>query len=651
MSLPPGFLDELRARVPLSRIIGRKVTWDTRRSRPGKGDMWAPCPFHQEKTASFHCDDAKGFYYCFGCHAKGDAITFLREAENLSFREAVEVIAAEAGMSLPAPDPQTAARDDRRTRLREAIEAAERFFRLQLNTAAGAGARDYLAGRGLDRGAQERFAIGYAPEARGALTQALTGQGLSLDLLDEAGLVIRPDDGGSPHDRFRHRVIFPIRDARGRTIAFGGRALSSTARAKYLNSPETPLFDKGRTLYNHALARAAVGGGAPLVVAEGYMDVIALSEAGFAGAVAPLGTAITETQLRLLWQMSDEPVIALDGDAAGLRAGLRLIDLALPVMVAGQGLRFAALPPGQDPDDLLRAGGRAAMAAVLEGARPMADLIWQAEMEGRTLDSPERRAAFDKALRARLNRIADRSLRAHFADDFRTRRAALFGQRPTAASGNRGALRAPGSRRGIAPPAEPSAATRASLLARAGDDSVAERLGEAMVLAILSAHPALIAPFEAEIEALEMLDPDHAALRDGLLRLGTDATEAVPLRDSLDEAACAALEKVLSARHVALAPPVRNTGDADMARMCLAEELAKLSARRGVRREIDDALADIGGLVDEGLTWRLTQANAARHRAEHPELSDATDLGEDRAALSQKLQAMIETQVWVKKKR
>ena len=646
MSLPTGFLDELRARVPLSRIIGRKVTWDTRRSRPGKGDMWAPCPFHQEKTASFHCDDAKGFYYCFGCHAKGDAITFLREAENLSFREAVEVIAAEAGMSLPAPDPQTAARDDRRTRLREAIEAAERFFRLQLNTAAGAGARDYLAGRGLDRGAQERFAIGYAPEARGALTQALTGQGLSLDLLDEAGLVIRPDDGGSPHDRFRHRVIFPIRDARGRTIAFGGRALSSTARAKYLNSPETPLFDKGRTLYNHALARAAVGGGAPLVVAEGYMDVIALSEAGFAGAVAPLGTAITETQLRLLWQMSDEPVIALDGDAAGLRAGMRLMDLALPLIEAGQSLRFAILPEGQDPDDVLRAGGAAAMQRILEQAVPTVQLLWRRETEGQPIDSPERRAALDKKLRAALGRIRDPSIRSHYADDIRALRAELFGRGRSRWRGPGGG----GAAKGQGRRAPLMASTRNSLLGAAQEDGVEERLREALILAIVMVHPELLARFETQLESLELSTPEHEALRTALLRHGHDAADAEALRSKIAAEAGRALEKVMALSHVTTAPPVRNTGDAEMAAMCLAEELAKLEARRGVRREISEAMEDIGGMADESLAWRLSQAAAARHRVERSGLSDASDLGEDRVALSQHLQRLIDGEVWIKRK-
>lgn len=298
MSLPPQFLDEIRARVPLSRVIGRKVVWDQRRSNQAKGDWWAPCPFHGEKTPSFHVDDQKGFYYCFGCHAKGDALTFLREAEGLGFIEAVELLAAEAGLPMPQRDPRQVQRADRRTELVEVMEQAVRWFRMQLGMGAAEPARAYLDRRGLDAAACESFGIGYAPDQRQGLYNALRAKGIAEALIVEAGLAAKPDDGGAPFDRFRGRIIFPIRDGRGRCIAFGGRAMDPNARAKYLNSPETALFDKGRNLYNIGPARAAVAKGRPLVVAEGYMDVIALVRAGFEGAVAPLGTAITEDQLR-----------------------------------------------------------------------------------------------------------------------------------------------------------------------------------------------------------------------------------------------------------------------------------------------------------------------------------------------------------------
>ena len=270
MSLPPGFLDELRSRTSLSQVVGRKVTWDTRKSNQGKGDMWSPCPFHQEKTASFHVDDRKGFYYCFGCHAKGDLFSFVQETENVGFMEAVEIIAREAGMQLPARDPKAQEKADRRTQLIEVMEQAVAHYRLQLKTSAAAAARDYLVGRGLDEAAQQRWEIGFAPPGWQGLWDHLTSKGVSEDLILAAGLAKPSNAGKKPYDTFRDRIMFPIRDQRGRAIAFGGRAMDPTDNAKYLNSPETDLFDKGRSLYNHGPAREGAGK-QPLVVAEGYM--------------------------------------------------------------------------------------------------------------------------------------------------------------------------------------------------------------------------------------------------------------------------------------------------------------------------------------------------------------------------------------------
>jgi DNA primase len=344
MSLPPGFLDELRSRLSLTDVVGRKVMWDTRKSNQGKGDMWAPCPFHHEKTASFHVDDRKGFYYCFGCHAKGDAISFVRETENVDFMEAVRILAGEAGMQIPERDPRAREKADRRTQLAEVMEMAVQHFRLSLKTGAGAAARDYLAGRGLDEAAQERFEIGFAADAWQGLWDHLKNKGVEDQMILDAGLAKPSQKGGRPYDTFRNRIIFPIRDPRGRCIAFGGRAMDPTDNAKYLNSPETELFDKSRTLYHHGPAREAAGKGQPLIVAEGYMDVIALAQAGFAASVAPLGTAVTEHQLQLLWRITDEPIMALDGDTAGLRAAYRVIDIALPLLEAGRCKSFWMRP-------------------------------------------------------------------------------------------------------------------------------------------------------------------------------------------------------------------------------------------------------------------------------------------------------------------
>ena len=615
MSLPPGFLDELRTRTSLAQVVGRKVMWDARKSNQGKGDMWAPCPFHQEKTASFHVDDRKGFYYCFGCHAKGDAISFIRETENLGFTEAIELLARETGMQMPARDPQAQARADRRTQLAEVMEQAVQYYRLQLKTAAAANARDYLAGRGLSEAAQERWGIGFAPDQRQAVFGHLTGKSVAADLVIDAGLAAKPDDGGAPYDRFRGRIIFPIRDARGRAIALGGRAMDPNARAKYLNSPETELFDKGRSLYNHGPAREAAGKGQPLIVAEGYMDVIALAEAGFAATVAPLGTAITEDQLQLLWRIAPEPIIALDGDAAGLRAAMRLIDIALPLLEAGKSLRFCVMPAGQDPDDVIRAGGAGAMQKLVSAAQPLVHLLWRRETEGKVFDSPERKAGLDKSLREALRKIGDPGLRAHYGDEIKRLRWALFANRaPSGRQPRQGWSKAP---------AGATAGTKQSVLAASTTD-IEDHLRESVILAVLLSHPNLVMRFESELESLDCTAPVHKAIQVALLRNTDTAPELIRTRVEAQTGA-APLEKLLAHSHIQIVPAIRNLADTEQAMMCIAEELAKLAAKRGAAREVSEAVQDISNLADEGLTWRLGQAALARHRAEHGASEDTTE--------------------------
>jgi DNA primase len=648
MSLPPGFLDELRTRLSLAQVVGRKVTWDARKTNAGKGDYWAPCPFHQEKTASFHVDDRQGFYYCFGCHAKGNAYQFVMDTENLGFMEAVEVLAREAGIPMPARDPAAQAKSDRNTQLAEVMDQAVKYYRLQLKTAAAAPARDYLAGRKLDAATEDRFEIGFAPDSRTALWSHLTGKGVAPDLIVEAGLAIKPDDGGTPYDRFRGRIMFPIRDARGRAIAFGGRAMDPNARAKYLNSNETPLFDKGRTLYNIGPAREASGKTGALIVAEGYMDVIALVSAGFGHAVAPLGTAITEDQLHLMWRIAPEPVIALDGDAAGLRAAIRLVDLALPLLAPGRSLRFCILPEGLDPDDLIRQQGRGAMQAAIEAAVPLVDMLWRRETEDRIFDSPERRAALDAALKTAVNRIADLSVRAHYMAAIRDRRTAFFRSlRPRSDDAWQGG-KSNRARRGA--PTPPSEGAKASLLARAAADVAAERMRLDVILALALRYPALVLDFESEFERLR-IDPDRHRLRDAILAAPQGADRAAMQSSVADAVGQEALDTLFALGHVRITPALAREVDLETARTALAEELVRHAALTGSAAEIREAMADMAGLVDEGLTWRLAQAAEARDRGLASSLPEGGTESEDRDAMSGYLQGLIDNQVWVKNKR
>lgn len=642
MSLPPGFLDELRTRLSLASVVGRKVTWDMRRSNLGKGDMWAPCPFHQEKSASFHVDDRKGYYYCFGCHAKGDAVTFVKETENVGFMEAVQILATEAGLQMPSRDPVATQKSDRRTELARVMEEAVNFYRLQLKTTQASAARDYLAKRKLKPDAQDRWHIGYAPDSRQALFHALTAKGIAPDLLIDAGLCAKPDDGGAPYDRFRGRIIFPIRDGRGRAISLGGRAMDPNARAKYLNGPETDLFDKGRNLYNHAPAREAAGKGQSLIVAEGYMDVIALSEAGFEATVAPLGTAVTEDQLRLMWRIHNEPIIALDGDTAGIRAALRVIDLALPLLEAGKGLRFAVLPPGLDPDDLIKAQGAPAMQRVIDDALPMVRMLWNRETDGKDLDSPERKATLRKGLREAVMRVRDPDIRRYYAEAFKHFEAVELRPKDWLPAFRRKGEKA------VQHFASPQA--KASLLARMSTFRAIEHMRESAILAVCLRYPHVIGPFEHGLETLELIEEGHSAFLQILIQNHAAETDEVLYGKVCDAVGRSLVEKLMSSAHIVVLPPIKNRGDDASAAGTLAEQLAKLRCERSLRKEIEEAEDDMTGLVDEGLTWRILQATEARHLADKPLRADTTDFGEDRAALSSHLQNLIDSRIWEKKK-
>jgi len=645
MSLPPGFLDDLKTRLSIAQVVGRKVTWDQRKSNPGKGDYWSPCPFHAEKTASFHVDDRKGFYYCFGCHAKGDALGFVKETENVGFMEAVEILAREAGMPVPKRDPKAQQQADRRTILTEVLEQSAQFFRLQLQTAQGSHARDYLQRRGLPDKTLNRFEIGYAPDSRNALFQHLTGKGIPAADIVESGMAIKPDNG-TPYDRFRGRIIFPIRDARNRCIAFGGRAMDPNARAKYLNSPETPLFHKGRSLYHHGPAREAAGKAQSLIVAEGYMDVIALAQAGFDHAVAPLGTAITPDQLQLMWRMCPEPIIALDGDKAGLRAALRLIDLALPMLEAGKSLRFCILPEGQDPDDLIKASGAPAMQRLLNAAQPMVTLLWQREIEGKNFDSPERRAALDASLRTALKSIKDSSIRNHYTAAIKELRFQLFApkrQQKWQPGGWKKPQKLP-----------PSAGTKSSLLAQQSD-GLPTRLREAMILAACIRNPSAAESRESALERCPISAPDMAEIHTALLAsLHSALSEPLASEALIDKMTqnlgYDPLEHLMALPPLRIHPHLRKNAEPELIALTLQEELVKHAANIGAEQELAEAEQDFDDLATEGLTWRIQQATKARAKATKAEIKGTANTSENRENLSQHLQKLIDDQVWVKKK-
>ena len=499
MALTPQWLDELRARITLSALIGRTV----KVTKAGR-EFKACCPFHNEKSPSFTINDEKGFYHCFGCSAHGDAIRWMTDQRGLSFMDAIKELAAEAGMEVPAPDPKAAQRAEKANNLYDVMTAAQEWFVTQLLGVEGAAARGYLKQRGFTEQTIRDFGFGLAPDNRTGLKSALKQFGDSM--LIEAGLLISVD-GKAPYDRFRGRLMIPIRDPRGRVIAFGGRILGE-GEPKYLNSPDTPLFDKGRTLYNLDKCSPASRQTGRVIVVEGYMDVIAIAQAGFADAVAPLGTALTEQQIQMLWRMTEKPLLCFDGDTAGQKAAMRAALRALPLLKPGHSLQFVTLPQGQDPDDLVKASGATALTALLEASEPLVERLWRAEVSAGPLNTPEDRAGLKQRLGAHMANITDVEIRRHYADAFRERYDDLFAPRRSQSFTPSARGQKPNWRK---PHTLPPGAETKNFNAKGSDFLIQG------VLAALLRNPALIAQHHEALSDFVPPDPNHAALLNGML--------------------------------------------------------------------------------------------------------------------------------------
>ncbi|WP_439611881.1 DNA primase [Reyranella sp.] len=612
MAFPPGFLDELRARLSLSDIVGRKVSLKRRSGAEYAG----LCPFHNEKTPSFTVNDKKGFFYCFGCHEKGSAIDFVIKTEGLSFPEAVEKLAREVNLPVPRATPAERERADRASTLQQVVEMAAQWYQKQLRLPVGRQGLDYLRGRGLSDAVIDQFRLGFAPDSRDGVIAALKRESVPIEKIVEAGLAIQPEDRREPYDRFRGRVMFVINDRRGRAIAFGGRVMGA-GEPKYLNSPETPLFHKGANLYCLDLARQAVTKDQPVIVAEGYMDVIALHGAGFGGAVAPLGTALTEGQLAELWKLADEPYLCFDGDNAGRRAMSRAAERALPLLRAGKSLRFLALPAGEDPDSLIRTRGPDALRRTLDLARPLSDVVWEMETAGKSTDTPERRASLQRSVEQRVAEIADPVVRDYYRTEMRSRLNRM--RRPEAPAWQ------PGSRRPFRRPGDPEPAPFAAGAAarRSGSDLDGSRQ-ERVLLGALIERPALLHILAEDLANLPIANPELIRLRSGLL----DALSLVPsgVDPAADEAAGdTSLEAQLIGQHL------ERTGLGRLA----------ASARQKAREAFRDDPADADGWVGQ---WRRAARHMSQLQADPEELKRAEEaLADDMSEENlRRLQAILD---------
>ena len=612
MRFTADFLEDLKSRLPVSEVVGRRVALK-KAGREWKGLS----PFNKEKTASFFVNDQKAAWFDFSSGKNGSIFDFVMQTEGVTFPEAVERLASMAGVPLPRVTPEAEAREERRKTLHDIVELAAKFFEATLASRAGAKGRGYLADRGIEPKTQLKFRIGYASPERYALKEHLGAQGISTEDMVEAGLLVSGEDIPVPYDRFRDRVMFPIADLRGRTIAFGGRALEKDVAAKYLNSPETPLFHKGANLYNGAAARQAAHDGAPIIVVEGYVDVIAMVTAGYEAAVAPLGTALTEDQLALIWKMTDEPVLCFDGDGAGRRAAYRAVDLALPYIKPGKTVKFALLPEGQDPDDLMRSGGREAITEVIGAARPLADMLWQRETEAGGFDTPERRAGLDQRIAEVTNQINDPSVRKYYRQDLDERVRALFAPAPRPANENRRAWEGRSANqdrwkgRGRSPfgremPAVPSPRLAASPLVRGMRSALPAR--EALILLALVNHPWLLDTHAEELVALEFRHADGDRLRAAILDAA--ATEH-PVSPAAMRAAIAArgqgalLARVEQAITHPSDWPARETAAPEDVSLWWAHVVSLHRKSRTLHKELKDAEVALGSEPSEENLARL----------------------------------------------
>ena len=524
-----GLLEEIRRRTDLVQLVGRRV----KLVRKGRV-MWGCCPFHGEKSPSFKVENERRTYKCFGCGAGGDAFKWLMETEGFSFPESVQKLAGEAGVELPAWSPDDEAREVKKKSLYEIVELAAGFYESQLRETSGRDAREYLKGRGLDNAVAKHFRLGYAPASGQALIGFLTAHNITQDDMIAAGLARPAEENRPMRDFFYDRLMFPIADSRGRTIAFGGRGLTPDAKPKYINSGENTLFSKGFNLYNFHVARAAAIKAGTVILAEGYMDVIALVRAGFNHAVAPLGTALTDDQLQLLWRTAPEPILAFDGDSAGLKAAHRAAHLALPHLKPGYSLRFAFLPAGEDPDTLIAKSGAMAMGKLLEAALPLSEVLWRAETEGHDFSTPERRAGLEQRLREIVSQITDGKIADYYRRDFEQKVFENFkarkAQNPRGQTPPSGRSRAwsPGPPRPAYATANVSSALKQSLLARASQSGnamdAARKLKETELGTLLLAHPALALAHGELVASLPFLDPSLDRLRHELLNLAASGS-------------------------------------------------------------------------------------------------------------------------------
>ena len=657
MASSNNFIQELRDKLSLAEIVGKKVRWDQRKSNQIKGNFWACCPFHDEKTASFKVDDVKGFYYCFGCHEKGDCITFIRKTENLDFLSAIKRLASEAGVQIPNSfeTKQISVDGKSRQTLVDIHELAVKFYSNELNKRPSNNASNFINNRIVSQTIIANFRIGFAPEGKKNLFNFLNQQGYDTELIVKSGLCAR-NDNGEIFDRFRNRIIFPIINQKGEVVGLGGRALSSTANAKYLNSPETEIFHKGKLLFNQNNCTSSAQNTNQVTVVEGYMDVIALAKIGLTNCVAPLGTAVTAEQLQKIWRMSNNPIFAFDGDTSGEKALIRLAFLSLPLISAEKTIQACKLPTGQDPDDLVTLFGKERLVELLAQPQSLLEIIWEHETKGATYKTPENRVSLENKLSTILKKMTDVKLRSHFSSAFYELKQNLFRQGQNSYSNFLKSQSIPQDnafKKTSKKLERPTSGAKKSLLASSTKpDSMESRFQETAIIISLINHPKLIRIFSLQLDEIEFLFIDLKNIYQKVLSL--TAKEQLSRDELLEKlnkiSGHEVYRKLISTGHLKVNPFLKQCASFEEAKMALDDVLTRKIARQNMVQELADAQDEIRDKGNEALTWRLDQANQFLHQAQSgrsiPDPFHKKDLEQD----IKKIKDLIKDEIWIKRK-
>ena len=655
------FIQELRDKLSLAEVVGKKVSWDNKKSNQSKGIFWACCPFHDEKTASFKVDDIKGLYYCFGCHEKGDCITFLRKTENLDFVSAIRRLASESGLQIP--NNFETKQDPTHRKNREAMlslhNLAVKFYINHLKENQSKSVLDFLKNRIGSRQLIDDFQLGFAPEGKKSLFNYLSNQGYAPDIIINSGLCAR-NDNGEIYDRFRNRIIFPIINQRDEIVGLGGRALSSSAQAKYLNSPETEIFQKGKLLFNQNNFVPSMQKENNVIVVEGYMDVIALSKVGLKNCVAPLGTAVTSDQLQKIWRLSSAPIFAFDGDTSGEKALARLAFLSLPLISAEKTIQACKLPTGMDPDDLVSKFGKETLITLLEKPQSLLEIIWEHETKGKTYKTPENRASLENRINAILKDISNTSLRNHFSSAFYELKKKLFSMSINSYSNFLRGSKAPKYNRteNIENKFryltnQPTKDAKTSLLGSdTKPDSMESRFQETAIVISLINHPKLITSFASQLNEITFLFKDLKTIYQNIISLNTQ--RKMTRKDLLDKlndmSGRDVYQQLISTGHLQVNPFLNEFSSFNEAQMTLDDVLTRKIAKQNLIQELADAQEDIQENNDETLTWRLGQANKFLHHAQSgksiPNTLEKKTLEED----IEEINNLIKDEIWIKTK-